>query len=202
MKLIVGLGNIGSEYEFSRHNAGFLCLTHWSQKHRVSFKHTRLFDYARFKDACLIRPNTYMNRSGLALAAALDRWKASEALIVHDDIELPLAQIRLRNGGGDGGHNGVRSLLEKLPAESLKRIRVGIGRDEGDPRDFVLDSFSDEDLALLNPALEQAVNYIDTYITGDFNSVLNAYSIWKKSCSGDKLPGNNSPKEKDNDQEL
>ncbi len=198
MKLILGLGNIGREYELSRHNAGFLCLELWAKRHRMSFKHGRLFDFLRHRGACLIKPNTYMNRSGQALAEARKKWKFSEALVVHDDIELPLASLRLRSGGGDGGHNGMGSLLEILPAEDLKRIRVGIGRDGSNPRDYVLDSFSQPELQTLQPALEKACDLIDEYMSGDFNSVLNAYSIWKKSCSGENIPGNNSPKEKDN----
>lgn len=202
MKLILGLGNIGSEYEFSRHNAGFLCLELWSQRHQMRFKQGKQFDYLRFRGACLIKPNTYMNRSGLALAAALKRWKISEALVVHDDTELPLASLRVRGGGGDGGHNGIRSLLEVLPAEDLKRIRIGIGRDGNDMRDYVLDSFSRQELETLRPSLEKSCDFIDEYVSGDFNSVLNAYSVWKRSCSGQTSPGNKSPKEKDNGKEL
>ncbi|MCB5247390.1 MAG: aminoacyl-tRNA hydrolase [Candidatus Cloacimonetes bacterium] len=202
MKLILGLGNIGSEYELSRHNAGFLCLDLWSHKHNMSFKHDRHFSYLRFRGACLIKPGTYMNRSGQALAEAQKRWKISEALVIHDDIELPLARLRLREGGGDGGHNGMRSLLEIMPAEDLKRVRVGIGRDSGNPRDYVLDDFSLEELQLLQPSLDLACEFIDEYIRGDFNSVLNAYSVWKKSCSGEKNPGNTRPKEINNGKEL
>ncbi len=202
MKLILGLGNIGKEYEYSRHNVGFLCLNRWASKHGSSFRHERLFDYLRFRSACLIKPNTYMNMSGLALAEAQKRWKFSEALIIHDDIELPLASLRLREGGGAGGHNGMKSLLQILTAEDLKRIRVGIGRDGANPRDYVLDSFSPNELEIMQPSLEKVCDFINEYINGDFNSVLNAYSIWKKSCSGEKNPGNKSPKEKDNGKEL
>lgn len=202
MKLIVGLGNIGLKYELSRHNAGFLCLSRWSDKHRVSFKHDVLFDYARFRSACLIKPNTYMNRSGLALAEALKLWRADEVLVIHDDIELPLAKLRLRQAGGDGGHNGLKSLLEVMPGENLKRIRIGIGRDDGNPRDFVLDEFSDAELLQLQPALDKAAEFIDIYIKSDFDAVLDEYSKWNKSCSAEKDPGNKSPKEKEHDQGL
>jgi peptidyl-tRNA hydrolase, PTH1 family len=202
MKLIVGLGNIGVKYELSRHNAGFMCLSQWSEKHKVGFKHDVLFNYARYKNACLIKPNTYMNRSGLALAEALKKWQADEVLVLHDDIELPLAKLRLRQAGGDGGHNGVKSLLEVMPEENLKRIRIGIGMNEGDPRDFVLDVFSEEELLQLQPALDKAIELIDTYIKSDFNAVLDKYSIWSQSCSGEKEPGNKSPKEKEYDQGL
>lgn len=96
----------------------------------------------------------------------------------------------------------MKSLLEVLPAEDLKRIRVGIGRDSQNPRDYVLDSFSPQELQVLQPSLEKVCDLIDEYIHGDFNTVLNAYSIWKKSCSREQNPGNKSPKENSNDQEL
>jgi PTH1 family peptidyl-tRNA hydrolase len=202
MKLILGLGNIGSEYEMSRHNVGFLCLSAWSGKRKIQFKHERLFDYISHRNGVLIKPNTYMNRSGLALAEAIRRWNCTEAMVIHDDSELPLACLRLRNGGGDGGHNGVRSLLEILPADALKRVRVGIGRDGNDLKDYVLDDFSQEELDILQPTLQKACELIDIYLDDDFNSVLNAYSKWKKSCSKAEGLGNTSPKEKDNDQKL
>ncbi len=202
MKLILGLGNIGVKYELSRHNAGFICLSRWSERHKLSFKHDVLFDFIKCRNACLIKPNTYMNRSGLALAEALKIWKTDEVLVIHDDIELPLARLRLRQGGGDGGHNGMKSLLEVLPPESLKRIRIGIGRDSGDPRDFVLDTFSEEELNQLQPALDKANDLIDTYLRSDFDAVLDEYSKYIQSCSGDEDPGNKSPKEKENDQGL
>lgn len=144
-------------------------------------------------------PATLMNRSGLALTAALKRWDPEELLVIHDDIELPLGQLRLRQGGGDGGHNGVGSLLEVLPPESLKRLRIGIGRDSGDPRDYVLDEFTTPELDFLDPVLKQAVEFVDIFIFQGFNVVLNAYSLWKKSCSVTTARGNISPKEKTNE---
>lgn len=192
------MGNIGSEYVLSRHNAGFLSLTEWSEKHKLAFKHSKVFDFARFRDAYLIKPNTYMNRSGLALSEAIRKWKPEEVLVIHDDIELPLAKLRIRNGGGDGGHNGVKSLLEAVTPDSLKRIRIGIGRGNDDPRDYVLDEFTPEDLKSLKPALTKVAEFVDIYISYGFHAVLNEYSKWNKSCSGELDSGNTSPKEKNN----
>jgi PTH1 family peptidyl-tRNA hydrolase len=199
MKLVVGLGNLGPEYAQSRHNAGFLSLSDWSAKSRISFKHSILYDFAKCKDAYLIRPNTFMNRSGYALEAAMTKWKIDDVMVIYDDLELPLASIRLRFGGGDGGHNGMKSLSDFYPAADLKRIRIGIGRDDSDPKDYVLDDFTREELVLLKPVWNKVSELIDIYIKDDFNSVLNAFSKWKKSCSGISVPGNNRPKEKDND---
>ncbi len=196
MRLIVGLGNPGREYELSRHNAGFLVLDHWSEKRGLAFRHDELFDFVRAGNACLIKPKTYMNRSGRALSEALRRWQPEDILVVHDDIELPLAQLRLRNGGGAGGHNGLKSLFQIMSPEDLRRLRLGIGRDEGDPRDFVLDRFTPEELEAMRPVLEQAGDYLEVFIKEGFNAVLDAFSRWKKSCSGAEDPGNIGPKEK------
>ena len=198
MKLVVGLGNIGPEYELSRHNAGFLSLTEWSDKHKSVFKHGKLFDFARFRDAYLIKPNTYMNRSGLALTDAIRKWQPEEVLVIHDDIELPLAKLRIRNGGGDGGHNGVKSMLEVVSPDFLKRIRIGIGRGNDDPRDYVLDEFTPEDLKVIKPTLIKVAEFVDIFISHGFQAMLNEYSKWNKSCSGEVDSGNTSPKEKNN----
>jgi PTH1 family peptidyl-tRNA hydrolase len=202
VKLILGLGNIGEKYQLSRHNAGFMCLDAWAAKRGLKFRHENLFDFLLHKGSCLIKPNTWMNRSGLALDEALRRWKPSQILAIYDDLELPLGVIRIRAGGGDGGHNGIRSLLGVLPADQIKRIRIGIDRDNSDPRDYVLENFSSEELQKLQPVLEQTCEFMDVYINSDFSSLLNAYSVWKKSCSGDIETGNKSPKENDNGKKL
>lgn len=202
MKLILGLGNIGEKYQLSRHNAGFMCLDAWAAKRGLKFRHENLFDFLLHKGSCLIKPNTWMNRSGLALDEALRRWKPSQILAIYDDLELPLGVIRIRAGAGDGGHNGIRSLLGVLPADQIKRIRIGIDRDNSDPRDYVLENFSSEELQKLQPVLEQTCEFMDVYINSDFSSLLNAYSVWKKSCSGDIETGNKSPKENDNGKKL
>lgn len=202
MKLIFGLGNIGAKYQFSRHNAGFMCMDAWAAKRGLKFRHAELFDFLLLKDSCLIKPNTWMNRSGLALDEALRRWNPSQILAVYDDLEIPLGAIRIRAGGGDGGHNGIKSLIRVLPADQIKRIRIGIGRDEGDPRDYVLENFSSEELQKLQPVLKQTCEFIDLYIKSDFNAMLNAYSVWKKSCSGDQKSGNKCPKENKNGKTL
>lgn len=196
MKLILGLGNIGKDYEGTRHNIGFICLDTWAKKHNLTFRTNLLYYFIQYKNASIIKPKTLMNRSGFALKEASLKWNCSEALVVYDDLELPLATIRVRSGGGDGGHNGIKSLLGIFPSENLKRIRIGIGRGEENPRDYVLDKFTPEELSALIPSIELACDFIDIYIDKDFNAVLDAYSIWKKTCSEKIVPGNESPKEK------
>ena len=125
MKLIIGLGNPGKEFANNRHNLGFICLDRWALGRERNFAKGDVFDYIVLKRAVLIKPKTWMNRSGEAIKQALKQWIISEYMVIYDDIELPVAKIRIRQGGGDGGHNGIKSLLAVIPPEELKRIRIG-----------------------------------------------------------------------------
>ena len=189
MKLIIGLGNIGAEYHYTRHNVGFLCLDKWATSHKRKFSNDKLYSYASYPDAVLIKPATYMNRSGLALDHALKRWKPDEVLAVYDDIELPLAELRIRNGGGDGGHNGVKSLLDVVASDDLKRIRVGIGKPEQqDVTDYVLLPFEPVEAVQIAKTSELVAGFLDIFCRSNFNALLNEYSKWKKSYSGQNAP--------------
>lgn len=196
MKLIIGLGNPTPEYQNTRHNLGFICLERWAAKHGINWSHEHVFDYLCDKGTVLIKPNTWMNRSGEALKLALERWKITDTMVIYDDLELDTAVLRIRKGGGDGGHNGMKSLFTAIPPKELKRIRIGIGRgDETEAYDHVLSEIPAEEWELYNPVLLLASKFIDTYIRYDFDQVLNEFSIWKKSYSGVKDSGIISPKE-------
>lgn len=203
MKLVIGLGNPTKEYARTRHNLGFICLDAWAEKHDKSWTNEPEFAFIQVRGAILLKPNTWMNRSGLALAAALKRWKISDILVISDDLELPIATLRIRSGGGDGGHNGLKSLFTvKLPDE-LKRIRIGIGRGiDSAAHDHVLSELTEAEMEALMPVFELVPKFTDTYIRHDFNQVLNEYSTWKKSYSVAKGNGIISPKEENNDQGL
>jgi len=158
------------------------------------FTHDFLFDFIKHAGTYLIMPNTYMNRSGIALAEAQNRWKINDVLAVYDDIELPLGFIRIRSGGGDGGHNGMGSLLE-YATDEIRRIRIGIGRNDSSARDYVLDTFSSEEEKLMKPALDQVCKLLDVYVNSDFNAMLDEYSKHKQSYSGVTHSGIICPKE-------
>lgn len=144
-----------------------------------------MFDYLALRNAVMIKPLTWMNLSGNAAKAAARKWDISESMVVYDDLELPLGALRVRGGGGDGGHNGMKSLFEALPADELKRLRIGIGKDlTKDAADYVLEEIPADEHQALEPVMKKAVELIDIYINRDFNAVLNEFSKWKKSYSG------------------
>ena len=137
-----------------------------------------------------------MNLSGNALKAAMLKWKIEETMVLHDDIELPRAQLRVRSGGGDGGHNGLKSLFEVLPPADIKRIRIGIGRHPVFPAEkYVLDEFEPDEFAEYDDTLDLVCRFVDAFVRSDFKTVLNEYSTWKKSYSDGKNIGITSPKE-------
>ena len=151
--LIVGLGNIGSEYRHTRHNAGFLVLEALADHLGASFQEGRYGAMAqasfRGKKLLLLKPNTYMNRSGQAIRYWLDKEKIplENLLVVVDEIQLPFGQLRLRKKGSDGGHNGLKSIQEQLQSTEYNRLRIGIGNDfnRGQQIDYVLGAWSNEE---------------------------------------------------------
>ena len=155
--LIAGLGNIGPEYELSRHNMGFMALDAWAKASGVAFITRRYGDLAEIplkgRSIYLLKPSTYMNLSGNAVRYWLGKLPVSEQrlMIICDDINLPFGTLRLRKGGSDGGHNGLKSIAESIGTEEFPRLRMGIGHDfsEGGQVDFVLGSLSDEQLTLM-----------------------------------------------------
>lgn len=203
MKLVIGLGNPTSKYRLSRHNLGFMCLDAWAEARRKSFIMDELYQYMILKDAIAIKPMTYMNLSGKALKHALSRWSITDTMVVHDDLELEPTQLRIRNGGGDGGHNGLKSLFEVLAPSEIKRLRIGIGRSQIQaPDEYVLDDFTTDELNSYTRSMKLVIEFLNVYEKYDFKQMLNEYSKWKKSYSGGKASGINSPKEELNDQGL
>ena len=149
--LVAGLGNPGGDYRLTRHNAGFMVVDRLCSNHRISLDHKRfgcLFgtgDVAG-KPAAFAQPQAYMNRSGPPVLRLMSYYGIStrDLLIIHDDIDIPFGRIKIKEKGGHGGHNGVRSLMEALGTGEFPRLRVGVGRPErgGDVVQHVLEPFS------------------------------------------------------------
>ena len=172
MKVVVGLGNPGREYEMTRHNIGFLVLDELAARNGLSFRRSWRFP-ARIakgkiggKPVCLVKPQTYMNRSGAAVGPILRREKgaAADLLVVFDDVALDWGQLRIRAQGSAGGHNGVQSVLDTLRDGAFSRIRVGIGSkpDKVSLSDHVLGEFSAEERQEMSTVIGRAADAVET----------------------------------------
>jgi len=166
--LIVGLGNIGQEYKYTRHNIGFLVVDALAEKKEILFEPNKQGDTAKFKHRgrsfILLKPSTYMNLSGKAVRYWMQKEKIpiERVIVVVDDLNLPFGKIRLRNKGSDGGHNGLKSINQVIGQNSYPRIRIGVGNDfhKGKQVDYVLGKWSDEENDALPKIIERTVNAI------------------------------------------
>ena len=162
--LLVGIGNMGAAYDDTRHNIGFDVLDQLSQTFEVSFKNDNLGDIASFKHKGrqfhLLKPSTYVNRSGKAVRHWMTKHKISieNVLIILDDLNLDLGTTRLKGKGADGGHNGLKDIQQVLGTSKYARLRIGIGRDfhKGQQVDYVLGKWSQEEKDKLRPIIKKA----------------------------------------------
>ena len=184
-KLIVGLGNVGEQYVGSRHNLGFECVDRLaaqssltlSQRHR----HTLVGEGVIGGVAVvLVRPRTYVNESGKAVTSLLTRYNAAakDLLAIYDDMDLPAGKLRLRTGGGPGGHNGVKSIIEAVGTEDFARVRIGIGRPPPDMSDieYVLGKMTPEEREKADNALERATAAVVFSLTENFDEAMNRFN--------------------------
>lgn len=169
--LVVGLGNIGSEYENTRHNIGFDVVSAFVSKHGGIFKTERLAEVAevkwRGKIFVCIKPTTYMNLSGKAFKYWMDKEKVpvENTLTVLDDLALPLSKIRLRPAGSDAGHNGLKDIHATIGTDKYPKLRFGIGNDypKGRQIDFVLGKWTKEEQQIVNQKIEKCVEVIENW---------------------------------------
>ena len=185
--LIVGLGNIGPEYDGTRHNIGFRVLDALSKASNTAFEDRRygFVAHMRVKNAelVLLKPSTYMNLSGNAVRYWLlqEKIPVENMLVVVDDLSLPLGTIRLRQGGGDGGHNGLKSIQECLGSQRFARIRIGIGNDfqRGEQIDFVLGALSEAERAQVPEICTRIIEGVRIYCTAGPDMAMSALNIKK-----------------------
>lgn len=182
--LIVGLGNIGSEYENTRHNIGFKVLDHLAKKKDLNFESNKLgaITHYKFKGRTLIllKPNTYMNLSGKAVRYWMTKEKIplENLLIITDDINLNFGAIRLKTKGSDGGHNGLKDIQLQLGTQQYARFRFGIGADfaKGRQIEYVLGKWSPEEESKLEERMERAVELINSFATAGVQITMNTFN--------------------------
>ena len=182
IKLIVGLGNPGSKYAKTRHNAGFWFVDAMLNQYAGSFKPENKFSGELAKTTLggqpvyLLKPTTFMNRSGLAAYQLASFYKipAEEILVVHDELDLEPGTVRLKSGGGHGGHNGLRDLHTQI-GKNYWRLRLGIGHpgDRNQVVDYVLSKPSKDDDMAIHNSIDQALAVIEEIVTGDMQKAMN-----------------------------
>jgi peptidyl-tRNA hydrolase, PTH1 family len=182
--IIAGLGNPGPEYAGNRHNAGHMVLTLLAERMSARFKaHRSRCDIAEGRLAgqpvTLARPQSYMNLSGPPVAALVKFYKLSpeRLVVIHDELDIPFGVVRLKLGGGDNGHNGLRSITQSLSTRDYFRIRFGIGRPPGrmDPATFVLRDFSTAERKELPLAIDRAADAAEVLISSGLVAAQNTY---------------------------
>jgi len=188
VRIIVGIGNPGRGYQNNRHNVGFQFLDFFVEKNNLIFKPSK-YDYHFVegehsgKPFVLIKPDTYVNNSGLAVLDCIRFYNASleDVLVVVDDIHLSFSDIRIRKSGGDGGHNGLNSIIYHLNSENFSRIRIGIGNDfeSGNLVDYVLSNFNKSDFIKLEKTFSLSLQLVESFILDGYSSMLSTFSRLK-----------------------
>lgn len=184
MKLVVGLGNKGREYENTRHNMGFMLVDRYLQYKNITDKFKEKFNAMYIETTInnekviFIKPMTYMNNSGIAIRAFVDFYKlnSEDVLVISDDLDLDLGKFRLRRNGSSGGHNGLQSIISHLGTDNFKRLRIGISNDKDDVINYVLSKFSKKELNDIDTMFDTLVDVLDDYFVMDFTSLMSKYN--------------------------
>jgi len=187
--LIVGLGNIGPDYELTRHNTGFMVLDAFAKASNTVFEDRRYGFVGetslKGRKVVLLKPSTFMNLSGNAVRYWLNKENIDQSrlLVVSDDVALPLGQFRLKASGSNGGHNGLGH-IQQLIGQNYARLRMGIGNDypQGGQIDWVLGRYSDEEISDLQPSIDTAVEIIRSFVLAGIDITMNQFNKLGKKC--------------------
>ena len=185
MRVIFGIGNPGKRYTDTRHNIGFILLDYFVNVSNLEFVPSK-GDYYQAEGVLedqkflLVKPATYMNLSGVAAADVFNNYNINieDILVAGDDINLPLGQIRIRQSGGDGGHNGIKSIIYHLNSNQFPRLRYGIGRNfaSGEMANYVLSRFDPDEIKQISPSFKFCSELFSEFIKGGYKQLLDFYS--------------------------
>lgn len=184
MKLIVGLGNPGKEYEKTRHNVGFMTIDNYLSNLRITnfknkFSGIYIDSIINGEKVIFLKPQKYMNLSGEVVKEFVNFFKINieDILIINDDLDLPCGKVRLREKGTPGGHNGLKNIEAHLGTNEYKRLKIGVGNNkEIDTKDYVLGTFSKEELESINSTIKLTQNIIDDFIKIEFKEIMSKYN--------------------------
>jgi len=182
--IIAGLGNPGPKYQWTRHNAGFLFLDRIAALEGISIARKQFSGQTAEWDRkntrlVLLKPQTFMNLSGRSVISALQfyKLKPEQLIVAHDDVDLPLGTVRLKQGGGHGGHNGLRSIMELLGRGDFLRLRIGVGKPlHGDVSDYVLGNFSPQEMEIVARVLDGALEQLETALDEGVPKAMSLYN--------------------------
>ena len=183
MRAVFGLGNPGRRYQFTRHNIGFTFLDYIQSKFKIPFRPGKGNYYSgrislSGKDILLVKPTTYVNRSGLAVTQILDHFpvEVDDILVVFDDFHLTFGELRFRARGSSGGHNGIRSIIYHLKCQEFDRLRIGIGSAFDDSVDFVLSKFTKDEQKEIEPLMQIAFDGFNTWLEKGIEKAMNDFN--------------------------
>jgi len=184
MKLLVGLGNIGKEYDDTRHNIGFYFIDYFATKEKTSISKTKFNgEYCEIqKDGekiIILKPSLYMNLSGIVIKKYIEYFKIKieDILIIHDDLDLQIGKFKLRPNGSSAGHNGLKSIEENLMSQNYKRLKIGISKNkEIDIKDYVLGTFTKEERETFDELKDTIYNVIHDFLKYDFEELMSKYN--------------------------
>ncbi len=184
MKLIVGLGNPGKKYERTRHNVGFRVVDRLAQRWQIDMQAEKFHAWfgdgvIRGEKAVLLKPTTFMNRSGQAVLAAgrFYRLELSDLLVVYDDVALDLGRLRIRMKGSAGGHNGLQDVITRVGDNAVTRLRLGIGKPLGGQTSYVLSRFAEEEEPEVTAMVERASDAVETWLSDGPEKAMNVFNL-------------------------
>lgn len=186
MQLVVGLGNPGPKYAGNRHNVGFMAVDRLAERLRAgAFRDKFSGSFVRLNspDVVLLKPLTFMNLSGESVQAAMTFFKVAlpDVIVIHDELDVPFGEARLKSGGGAAGHNGLKSIMQHCGGDGFVRLRIGIGRPRsGEVAGYVLSDFSSSERAELPDVLDQAALGIESIFSRGLTATMNAFNTRPK----------------------
>lgn len=186
MKILIGLGNPGAQYKSTRHNAGFMMVDRLAKAEKVKMRRKMLCSawVGSFENegerVLIAKPKTFMNRSGHAAAGLLRKYglSISDMIVAYDDVALNLGQLRLRQGGGTGGHNGIRSIIDALGTKDFCRIRIGVGAPSGavSMTDHVLGRFKPEERRIIDLAIDRSLDMFSSLLRDGVDQTMSVFN--------------------------
>lgn len=181
MKLIVGLGNPGKEYDSTRHNVGFMCVDNFVDNFSLSSKFQGFIAEIihNGEKILFLKPTTYMNESGVSVKKVMDYYNISvdNILIIHDDLDLEIGKQKIKCNSSSGGHNGIRSIISHLKTESFARLKIGISNNKNmDTKNYVLGKFTKAEMEILNPIINKSKDIIESFINNGIEKTMNIYN--------------------------